>query len=205
MPPTQLPRRTAPSPVNAGVLKSEGQPSPTGDLQLEPPFPVEPVALPPCRSATWQRRSGRGPSAYPAREIAPARGPAPYELRVNGWSSRPRGVALILNSPFRSYGRFPAAFCMRSSPSKSLLTRAEFAFTPRMPDSICRRAYHTVGPIGSARRRLPVAAKMALQSAGANGGTPGSPTPLGGTSMPCSTMCVRVSSATCRCARAGSR
>jgi hypothetical protein len=31
--------------------------------------------------------------------------------------------------------------------------------------------------IGSSRMRLPVAAKMALQSAGATGGTPGSPTP----------------------------
>lgn len=33
---------------------------------------------------------------------------------------------------------------------------------------------------GSSRTRLPVAAKMALQSAGTNGGTPGSPTPPGG-------------------------
>ena len=40
--------------------------------------------------------------------------------------------------------------------------------------------------------RLPVAAKIALQSAGVNGGTPGSPTPLDGTSMPFSTMCVLV-------------
>ena len=31
--------------------------------------------------------------------------------------------------------------------------------------------------------RLPVAAKIALHSAGAKGGTPGSPTPLGGVSM----------------------
>src|SRR3954453_10119903 len=41
--------------------------------------------------------------------------------------------------------------------------------------------------------RLPVAAKIALHSAGANGGTPGSPTPLGCTSIECSTMCTRVS------------
>src|SRR5713226_4169014 len=32
---------------------------------------------------------------------------------------------------------------------------------------------------GSSRIRFPVAAKMALQTAGANGGTPGSPTPAG--------------------------
>src|SRR6266853_6965207 len=36
---------------------------------------------------------------------------------------------------------------------------------------------------GSSRIRFPVAAKMALQTAGANGGTPGSPTPAGGASL----------------------
>src|SRR5580704_13098496 len=55
-------------------------------------------------------------------------------------------------------------------------------------------------PIGRRRTRLPVAAKIALQSAGANGGTPGSPTPLDGTSMPFSTMCVfvKVGDSSCR-------
>ena len=43
-------------------------------------------------------------------------------------------------------------------------------------------------PIGSARMRFPVAAKIAFISAGANGGTPGSPTPLGGVSGPGGTM-----------------
>lgn len=39
--------------------------------------------------------------------------------------------------------------------------------------------------IGNSRMRLPVAAKIALQIAGAIGGTPGSPTPVGGfSSMP---------------------
>ena len=36
---------------------------------------------------------------------------------------------------------------------------------------------------GNSRTRLPVAAKIALQKAGANGGTPGSPTPAGGASL----------------------
>src|SRR5260370_41076562 len=36
---------------------------------------------------------------------------------------------------------------------------------------------------GSSRIRFPVAAKIALQTAGANGGTPGSPTPPGGASL----------------------
>ena len=43
-------------------------------------------------------------------------------------------------------------------------------------------------PIGKFRMRLPVAAKMAFASAGANGGRPGSPTPLGGVSGPGGTM-----------------
>jgi hypothetical protein len=33
---------------------------------------------------------------------------------------------------------------------------------------------------GSERSRLPVAAKIAFETAGAMGGTPGSPTPVGG-------------------------
>ena len=35
-------------------------------------------------------------------------------------------------------------------------------------------------PIGSRRIRFPVAAKIAFAIAGATGGTPGSPTPVGG-------------------------
>ena len=46
--------------------------------------------------------------------------------------------------------------------------------------------------IGRRRMRLPVAAKMALHSAGAKGGSPGSPTPLEGTSMLAGTMCTSV-------------
>jgi hypothetical protein len=38
--------------------------------------------------------------------------------------------------------------------------------------------------MGKDRIRLPVAAKIALQTAGATGGTPGSPTPPKGSSMP---------------------
>ncbi len=40
-----------------------------------------------------------------------------------------------------------------------------------------------VVPSGSSRNRLPVAAKSALATAGAIGGTPGSPTPAGGASL----------------------
>ena len=42
------------------------------------------------------------------------------------------------------------------------------------------QAYASCVLIGSSRMRLPVAAKIALQMAGAIGGTPGSPTPAGG-------------------------
>ena len=45
--------------------------------------------------------------------------------------------------------------------------------------------------IGRSRMRLPVAANIALQIAGAIGGTPGSPTPAGGASL--CTICTRVS------------
>jgi hypothetical protein len=43
---------------------------------------------------------------------------------------------------------------------------------------------------GNSRTRLPVAAKIALHSAGTNGGTPGSPIPAGGESL--STKCTFV-------------
>lgn len=47
-----------------------------------------------------------------------------------------------------------------------------------------------LSPKGRSRSRLPVAAKMALARAGANGGTPGSPTPVALTENGCSTICV---------------
>ena len=48
------------------------------------------------------------------------------------------------------------------------------------PHAVKRQADRLCFEIGSSRIRLPVAAKMALVSAGMNGGTPGSPTPPGG-------------------------
>src|SRR5262249_62396813 len=49
-------------------------------------------------------------------------------------------------------------------------------------------------PIGRRRMRLPVAVKIALHSAGAKGGRPGSPTPLDGTAVPFWTMWTSVRS-----------
>ena len=48
---------------------------------------------------------------------------------------------------------------------------------------------------GSRRRRLPVAAKTAFATAGAIGGTPGSPTPLGRSVL--ETMCTSTLGASC--------
>ena len=69
------------------------------------------------------RRKGAGARSRSAR-APPLRRGRPF---------RPRGVALILNNAFQSYGRFPATFHTRSSLPKSLLTQAEFAFAP--PDA----------------------------------------------------------------------
>src|SRR3954454_9198823 len=59
----------------------------------------------------------------------------------------------------------------------------------RREAALCSRLYASnCLPSGRLRMRFPVAAKMAFISAGANGGTPGSPTPLGGVSGPGGTM-----------------
>src|SRR6266704_6761111 len=70
------------------------------------------------------------------------------------------------------------------------------ATSVRQPDRCLRASSHASSclPIGSARMRLPVAVKMALINAGAKGGTPGSPTPLGGVSGPGGTMWTLVTS-----------
>ena len=57
------------------------------------------------------RPAAAAPAAPEARRpAAPRQGAGLDELRVHGSVCRQRGVALILNSAFRSYGRFPAAF-----------------------------------------------------------------------------------------------
>jgi hypothetical protein len=64
--------------------------------------------------------------------------------------------------------------------------RIAVPFRSRLAISITSAHFSTLfnwAPIGSRRIRLPVAAKMALQSAGANGGTPTSPIPPGGASL----------------------
>jgi hypothetical protein len=51
------------------------------------------------------------------------------------------------------------------------------------PNRLPRAGPFSWSPIGSWRMRLPVAAKIAFHSAGANGGTPTSPIPPGGASL----------------------
>src|SRR6266403_2164264 len=65
-----------------------------------------------------------------------------------------------------------------------------FPFLKSSIESLCLLCFaanrHQLRPsfeIGRSLTRLPVAAKMALQSAATNGGTPGSPTPAGGASL----------------------
>ena len=58
-------------------------------------------------------------------------------------------------------------------------------------------AYYTSRRSGSSRMRSPVAAKIALTSAGATGGTGGSPTPPGGRPGSPPTRCVRITRGDC--------
>ena len=60
--------------------------------------------------------------------------------------------------------------------------------------TVTRYADSSWSPIGRLRIRLPVASWIALTSAGAYGGTPGSPTPHGRRCAKSSTMCTRTSS-----------
>src|SRR5258708_209601 len=65
------------------------------------------------------------------------------------------------------------SYCLFVSPTPVFFARSECSheFTSSRARSLAR--------IGSLRMRLPVTAKIAFASAGATGGTPGSPTPVG--------------------------
>lgn len=79
-------------------------------------------------------------------------------------SSRPHGRAEPGNSP--KFGEL-------RSPARTRASGPTWFVTAR----------YALFESGSSRIRFPVAAKIALQAAGANGGTPGSPTPAGGASL----------------------
>src|SRR5205823_14628056 len=67
-------------------------------------------------------------------------------------------------------------------PYTTLFRSIHFAFENRPSGRTPDAQVSSCLPIGNARMRLPVAAKMAFIKAGANGGRPGSPAPLGGVS-----------------------
>jgi hypothetical protein len=73
-------------------------------------------------------------------------------------------------------GRFSSGVS-RAQPTLGVRDRR---YTERLNERRRTRRYAgTLVPIGNVRTTLPVAAKMALATAGAMGGTPGSPTPVG--------------------------
>jgi hypothetical protein len=109
-------------------------------------------------------------------ECGPDRG-NPFSLvKSSHLSPRCRSPRAIPSATCREWSRAPCRFresrltCHRCCPVSSL----ELAPSADQP------AFNCAGSIGSARMRLPVAAKIALQIAGAIAGTPGSPTPPGG-------------------------
>src|SRR6185436_5937216 len=74
----------------------------------------------------------------------------------------------------------------RKRPFREERTFFRCNYLPDCPDGI--RQALSWSPTGRLRMRLPVAANTALMNAGANGGTPGSPTPLEGSSIVASMM-----------------
>ena len=85
------------------------------------------------------------------------------ETTRRGRSRRPAGSTG--SSRFIGFRRRPSAFASAIASSPGTDARGSQAFL------------RSSGRIGSRRSRLPVAAKIALATAGATGGTPGSPTP----------------------------
>ena len=75
----------------------------------------------------------------------------------------------------------PASFL--SAPAPASFARPPGQARPGLRGSWWGLARYALFERGNSRIRFPVAAKIALQTAGANGGTPGSPTPAGGASL----------------------
>ena len=120
--------------------------------------------------------------------------PPPGEV---GPASRGRPASRAPGAGARADGRLVEA---RATPHTRRLCRLPKRKGPGLRPAPIRKPALTLGDayafcrssglIGSARMRLPVAAKIALARAGAKGGTPGSPTPDACTEKGCSTMWV---------------
>ena len=105
-------------------------------------------------------------------------------IMLNATSIFARSFAMRVSSGVR---QFSNDVSHSRSADQTDLTAA--GFHVNVPNSthrrVTRRPHYTnlVFEIGSSRTRFPVAAKMALVSAGTIGGSPGSPTPPGGASL----------------------
>lgn len=89
-----------------------------------------------------------------------------------------RSHGAVSLAPDRLWVGETSSFHSKSSP------RDEASGPARCPHAVYENPFRVSG---NSRTRFPVAAKIALQMAGAIGGTPGSPTPAGGAKL--STMC----------------
>ena len=180
-------------------------------------FSTDPATTPKCTgSEVWARYTkhlGDRCSTTPPSETA-SPGLAGFQGRGNQRCSEMASAIAARSSARRMGGCGQIPFEIRSgmlicppparnlSVSRSIESRIRDGHRNKMNRSVRHPAGRRLGwpkfefqancpLIGSSRMRLPVAAKTALQIAGAMGGTPGSPTPAGAASL--ATTCTWVS------------
>jgi len=128
------------------------------------------------RAASVCAKAKRGASAKHRPSSIAVRRPI---RRATHWNSRSTAP------PRRSYS---VSTILGSSPPRKRGSRVLPLDSRFRENDKLARYVASWSPIGRRRMRFPVAAKMALHKAGAKGGSPGSPTPLDGTSIPLGTM-----------------
>ncbi len=105
------------------------------------------------------------------RDIANAVASRGAEFHDSGLFDLYRGASV--NKRWLPAGRLPTFSCCYLSQSHHPTIERQ------LQDLVAKLVFES----GNSRTRFPVAAKIALQSAGMNGGTPGSPTPAGGAAL----------------------
>jgi len=106
----------------------------------------------------------------------------PRRPRALGRQTKPRRQGLGLDDRGARRGDGPDGFGQLRG--ADLLSRNPLFLHLKPPRRLrAGQTFSTSASIGSVRMRLPVAAKMALQSAGTTGGSAGSPSPVGGLSV----------------------